>query len=369
MLNLKVWQLTRILKMTSRRKIKWLIAHHPQYLFIRTAEAFQIELEKIMPGKFDIEILTMADYIQKYNDIAEMRLVGPVIKGLEERERRLQFNSENGKKVDLFTPVENWGQIGAKWAAVFAAMEEGKIDLSQTQVSIVASHLFNDMDTLDMPFIFDNHQECTNVVDGDIGEELLNRLGDETGVRGLAFTYSGGYRVIGSNQGITSIDDLMDVPLATSTRPTFTFFNDVGANSLSRPKVGVEEYADLAAKNGAVETTYLRFTGKHVLKTEHSMFLTTILTGGKFWESLTAEEQAGFKIAAKTVAKIERSWSIEDAEKFEAKAEANGVTINSITPEERARLVEASKKTRRAIADRYSPGLVERILTANNKTL
>lgn len=355
--------------MTSRRKIKWLIAHHPQYLFVRTAEAFRSELEKIMPGKFEIEILTMADYIQKYNDISEMLLVGPVIKGLEERERRLQFVGANGKKEDLFTPVENWKQIGAKWAAIFAAMEEGKIDLSQTQVSIVASHLFNDMGTLDMPFIFDNHQECTNVVDGEIGEDLLTRLGEETGVKGLAFTYSGGYRVIGSNQGITSIDDLMEVPLATSTRPTFTFFNDVGANSLSRDKIGVEEYADLASKNGAVETTYLRFSGKHVLKTEHSMFLTTILTGGKFWESLTAEEQVAFKVAAKIVAKIERTWSVEDADKFEARAEANGVTINSITPEERTRLVEASKKTRQTIAKNYSAGLVERILGANGKTL
>jgi TRAP-type C4-dicarboxylate transport system substrate-binding protein len=355
--------------MTSRRKIKWLIAHHPQYLFIRTAEAFRAELEKIMPGKFDIEILTMADYIQKYDDIEEMRLVGPVIKGLEERERRLRFVGTNGEKQDVFTPVENWKQISTKWAAVFKAMNEGKIDLSQTQVSIVAAHLFNDMDTLDMPFIFDSHEECTNVVDGEIGEELLNRLGDETGVRGLAFTYSGGYRVIGSNHGITSIDELAQVPLATSTRPTFTFFNDVGANSLSRPKIGVDDYADLANNFGAVETTYLRFTGKHVLKTEHSMFLTTILTGGTFWNSLSAEEQAAFKIAAKIVAKIERLWSVEDAEKFEAKAEANGVTIHNINAADRERMVEASKKTRSAIAERYSAGLVERILAANGKTL
>ena len=355
--------------MTSRRKIKWLIAHHPQYLFVRTAEAFRSELEKIMPGKFDIEILTMADYIQKYDDIAEMQLVGPVVKGLEERERRAQFTGPNGEKVDLFTPVENWKQIGTKWKAIFKAMNEGKIDLSQTQVSIVASHLFNDMDTLDMPFIFDSHEECTNVVDGEIGEELLARLGDETGIRGLAFTYSGGYRVIGSNHGITSVDELIKVPLATSTRPTFTFFNDVGANSLSRSNIGVDDYADLANNFGAVETTYLRFSGKHVLKTEHSMFLTTILTGGAFWESLSAEEQAAFKIAAKIVAKIERTWSVEDADKFEARAESNGITIHKLNDADREKLVEASLKSRPVVAKNYSEGLVERILAANGKTL
>jgi TRAP-type C4-dicarboxylate transport system substrate-binding protein len=355
--------------MTSRRKVKWLIAHHPQYLFVRTAEAFRSELEKIMPGKFDIEILTMADYIQKYDDIAEMRMVGPVIKGLEERERRLRFTGNGSEKKDVFTPVENWRQIGSKWQAIFKAMNEGKIDLSQTQVSIVAAHLFNDMDTLDMPFIFDSHEECTNVVDGEIGEELLSRLGDETGVRGLAFTYSGGYRVIGSNHGITSVDELAQVPLAASTRPTFTFFNDVGAKTLSRSSIGVDDYADLANNSGAVETTYLRFTGKHVLKTDHSMFLTTILTGSAFWESLTAEEQAAFKIAAKIVAKIERLWSVEDADKFEQKAQENGVTIHNLNAADREKLVEASLKSRSVIAKNYTEGLVERILAANGKTL
>ena len=41
----------------ARLKLKWLIAHHPQYLFVRTAKAFRDELEKRCPGEFDIEIL------------------------------------------------------------------------------------------------------------------------------------------------------------------------------------------------------------------------------------------------------------------------------------------------------------------------
>ena len=56
----------------ARLKLKWLIAHHPQYLFVRTAKAFRDELEKRCPGEFDIEILTMKDYIEQYNEIPEL---------------------------------------------------------------------------------------------------------------------------------------------------------------------------------------------------------------------------------------------------------------------------------------------------------
>ena len=46
--------------------LRWLIAHKPDYLFVRTAEAFQEELDKRCPNQFNIEILTMGKYIKKY---------------------------------------------------------------------------------------------------------------------------------------------------------------------------------------------------------------------------------------------------------------------------------------------------------------
>jgi hypothetical protein len=52
-------------------KLKWLIAHRPAYLFVRTAEAFSQELEKLCPGEFEVEILRLTEYFEKYGDIEE----------------------------------------------------------------------------------------------------------------------------------------------------------------------------------------------------------------------------------------------------------------------------------------------------------
>jgi hypothetical protein len=74
------------------------------------------------------------------------------------------------------------------------------------------------------------------------------------------------------------------------------------------------------------------------------MFTTTILTGNKFWNTLTEKQQAAFKRIAKIVAKQERKWSLEDAAAYEANAEANGVTITEISKSDISKLQESAKK-------------------------
>ena len=63
--------------------LRWLIAHQPAYLFIRTAEAFREELEKRCPNQFNIEILTMGQYIKHYGDIPELIWRPAAANGLE----------------------------------------------------------------------------------------------------------------------------------------------------------------------------------------------------------------------------------------------------------------------------------------------
>lgn len=60
--------------------------------------------------------------------------------------------------------------------------------------------------------------------------------------------------------------------------------------------------------------------------------------------SLTEEQQAAFKEAAHRVARLERTWSVEDAAKYEEQAQERGINIVPIGQEDDARLREASRK-------------------------
>ena len=111
------------------KKIRWLIAHEPQHLFLRTARAFAEAIEKSSEGRLAIEILTTEMLAEKYGTTMEYCL----------------------DVVKLLT--------------------EGGVEMTQTQV-----HFFSEWNknfkALDLPFLFRDHDHVTKVLEGRIGQAL-----------------------------------------------------------------------------------------------------------------------------------------------------------------------------------------------------
>jgi TRAP-type C4-dicarboxylate transport system substrate-binding protein len=319
--------------MKHPRKIRWLIAHQPQELFVRTAKAFAEELNKYCADELEVEILTYPDYREKYQAIADL-------------------DTLDQKDVDIDKGIK------AFWQALF----DSQIEMSQIQVGQVGE-LYSDFHALDLPFIFDDHDHVSETLEGPVGQELCATLGKKSGVTGLAFTYSGGFRVIGSNEPLNSLDELQGLRIVVQNPLTLgTTIESMGGQAIAVPPNLWNKY-DLVG-NGqadAVETTYLRFNGKHVLKTNHSMFMTTIVVSNKFWDTLTAGQQEAFQKAALVASRKERDWSVADGERFEADAVKNGVTITGISEEDTAALKKKSQITYVKCRDFFSPNLITRI--------
>jgi TRAP-type C4-dicarboxylate transport system substrate-binding protein len=316
------------------KKIRWIIAHHPQELFIRTANQFIKELEELCPGEFELEIHTTQTFNKQYdNKMPLFNYRKSPIKNLED-DNVLNNDSR---------PILHKG-FGNKWGQLFDTLEAGEFEMTQTPVSHVGSFCSSDFTGLDLPFLFRDHDHVSDVLDNEIGNELLSGISKNRDLVGLSFTYSGGYRIIGSTEPVASIEDLKKIKMFSYTKPGLAFFDTLGIPAV---KVADLDKDDLAEVDhvASIETTYLRFTGKNILKTNHSMYMTTIISSKKFIDSLTTYQQECFNIAAKKVAKMERSWSVEDAAKFEENAAANGVTIRELSSIDKNTLKDAAKKT------------------------
>lgn len=330
---------------TPRRKVRWIVAHVPLDLFIRAAKAFQVEIENLCPGQFDIEIHTIGSYLKTYKDILseeEYETLGifpPNINGLEESDGSLIDKTKSNRVV-----AGEFKRLGSRWKTLFNLMKNQKIEMSQTQVNVLGTHLNNNFHAIDLPFLFNDHDHVSRVLDGDIGKEISNRASDETGIKALCYTYSGGYRIIGSTDGITKLDDLKEKNFISFTAPSDLLFNEADVPHLTRWKTTAKDILEMSEKGGAIETTYLRFCGKNILKTNHSIFITSILTSNDFLDSLTEEQRNSFIEAAYRVSKIERVWSLEDADKYERKAEQRGIKIHPVSEDDDNRLRQASKK-------------------------
>jgi TRAP-type C4-dicarboxylate transport system substrate-binding protein len=324
--------------MTTPIKVRWLIAHKPVELFVRTAEAFRTELNARLPGQFDIEIVTVPDYIAQHKDAEALgMLVGKA--------------NTDGKS---FKVAQN---------ALFDALHSD-IQMSQTQVSVVGSKdpIFN---ILDLPFLFDDHAHVSRVLEGEIGKEICNSLESTTDLKGLGFTYSGGYRVVGSNHKIADLADLATQKvLVTQKGPRSQTFEAIGVEPiLFNPTLWSDDLVPGEGVADAIETTYLRFNGTHVLKTNHSIFMTTILTSKEFWAGLTEEQQQAFTECATITSRIEREWAIQEAEEFEEQCASKGVEITDLSDTDQATLKHKARYVYLNVDTAYAD-LVKRIRTA-----
>jgi len=311
--------------MTEPKIVSWVIAHEPEHLFIRTARAFADEIEKTSKGKLVVEILTASDYLKKDSTAT----VGPD------------------------------GNISFR--CIFNALEDGRVAMSQTQTSVFGQ-INKDFFALDLPFLFKDHDHVTSVMEGSIGRELCESLSERSGVRGLAFTYSGGYRVIGSNRPIATLTALQDSSVRVGRNPVnYVTMKTLGITPKKREYIGYGYDVIEQGSDDATETTYLRFKGKHVLKTQHNMYMTTIAVSTKFWDELDTETQELFQAAAVKAAQIERQWSIEDCNKFERECVENGVEIHELTASEIAQLEDMTRSVYTEVDEWFSPGLIDKL--------
>ena len=290
------------------KHIKWVLAHEPIELFIRAAKVFASEVERMAPGQLSIEVMTMSEYSNKYNN-------GVVVSKHE--------------LLDL--------------------LDAGKIEMSQTY-TISLGQVNKDFFALDLPFLFADHDHASRVFDGPIGKGLLDSLQESKRVKGLAFTYSGGFRIIPGNEPVSRIEDLRGMRVRTSFSPVaIDTFRAVGADVVP---MELEELTEGLAQADVTigESTYPRVyalgqnrVSRVVNHTEHSLFLTSILVGTGFWDTLTPELQEVVSLAAKEAARYERELSIDDVLLVQDRCEQDGIEVVRMSTEEQRRFAEATE--------------------------
>jgi len=310
----------------SKRQIKWVLAHEPIDLFLRAAKVFTEQVNVRTPETLEIEVMTLGEYAEKYN---------------------------NGIKIDKHSLID--------------LLDNDSIQMSQTY-TITLGKINKDFYALDLPFLFKDHDHASRVFEGNIGSELLSSLESSKNIKGLAFTYSGGFRIMPGNEPVSKIEDLRGMRMRTSFSPVaIETFRTLGADVVP---MELEELSDnLGSENVTVgESTYPRVyalghdkVSKVINHTEHSLFLTSILISTNFWNSLTPELQTVISESAKEAARYERNLSIEDIRSVQSRAKSDGIEIVEMSYEEKLRFEEATKVVYSKFDNYFTSGLVQKI--------
>lgn len=309
------------------KKIKWVIAHEPIDLFLKVADSFMAEVKEKAGDIIDVEVLSLTDYAKKYND---------------------------GKKVtkdDLIRMVDT-----------------GEIEMSHIYTTWLADYN-KDLHALDLPFIFKDHDHADKVLEGDIGNQLLQGVANNSNIKAMSFTYSGGYRIVPSNFKAETVDDWKGKTLRTSRSPVaIDTFKLLGAES--RGEIALEEmnsYAD-RGEIDAGESTYVRVfplkqneSFKYINDTAHSLFLTSIIVNKDTFASFSEDEQRILSDAAFNAARKERRESVEQVAEILDECNAKGHEVVTMSEDELEKFKEITKPVYDMYKDYFSPGLVNSI--------
>jgi TRAP-type C4-dicarboxylate transport system substrate-binding protein len=248
-------------------------------------------------------------------------------------------------------------------------METGKIEMSQMYTTWLAEKYEQDFLVFDLPFLFKDHDHATRVLEGEVGETLLNKLTDKSNVRGLSFTYSGGFRQMIANKKVSTLEELAGTAVRSNRNPVAQA--TISALGMKPVVAEVEDLRQVVVDGEAEggETNYPRMyplrqneVTKSVIDTGHSLFLTSMIIGDKFWATMSPEVQAVIKQAAILAGREERAETIRDGARAEQRLVAEeGANIVKWTQEQREAAKVALSGVYDQFRDSFTPGLIEAI--------
>jgi len=313
-----------------KKHVKWVIAHEPIDLFEAVAEQFEADVNAKTGDLFDIEVLSLTDYSDKYN---------------------------NGVKISKHDLIE--------------LVNNGDIEMSHIYTNWLGD-INADMYALDLPFLFRDHDHADSVLEGVIGDDLLAGVAANSNIQPLAFTYSGGFKIVPAKFSAADVDAWKGQDVRTSLSPVCeATFRILGANA--RKDIDLEvmtEYAD-RGEIAAGESTYVRvkplrqdesFT--HINDTAHNLLLTSIMVNQDFFAEFDADVQKVMSDAAFAAARTERRQSVADIPGIVADLTAKGVEIVTLTDAQKADLKAATLPVYEEFKDTFSAGLVDQIKKA-----
>jgi tripartite ATP-independent transporter DctP family solute receptor len=208
----------------------------------------------------------------------------------------------------------------------------GAIDLNRSNVALIGTFV-PAMNVLAMPFLFRSIEHLQKVLDGPIGNEILNSF-EPYGFVGLTFYDSGARSIYNRVRPIRSIADMKGLRLRVQQSELMSeMIRALGAEPIELPYGQV--LTGLATKliDGAennwpsfVTTDHYKFAGFYSL-TAHTMSPEVLIMSQKAWQGLSAEERTIFREAAMQSSRFMRErWKALEAQS-RRKAEGAGVTI------------------------------------------
>lgn len=195
-----------------------------------------------------------------------------------------------------------------------------------------------ELNLLDLPFLFKDETQVEKVLAGDVGQNLLKTL-EKSGLKGLAF-YEIGFRdITNSKTQIKSVTDLKNLKLRTTPNPAhITAFKEWGANPTPMPfnevyfslKTGVIDGQENPVHH--IYNNNLQEVQKYLSLTHHAYTAAPMAMNLDRFNYMDKEDQDILLQAAREGAELEKKLNIEENKVYLEKLKQQGMEVE-LTPD------------------------------------
>jgi tripartite ATP-independent transporter DctP family solute receptor len=223
--------------------------------------------------------------------------------------------------------------------ALIGGAQELMVGSTATLVGIT-----KEMALWDTPFLFNDAREADAILDGPIGQKVMDKLA-EKGLVGLVYWENGFRNLTNNKRPVARMEDLEGIKLRVMQNPVYLdSFKTLGANAIPLPFS--ELFAALETKTvdgqenpfNTILSSKFYEVQKYLSVTNHVYSPWIVLASKKWWDGLTKAEQKALLDAAKASRDFERKDTREEAARALADLKAKGMQVNEVSAAEAARM-------------------------------
>jgi TRAP-type transport system periplasmic protein len=242
--------------------------------------------------------------------------------------------------------------------ALIGGAQEMMVGSTATLVGIT-----KEMALWDTPFLFNNAREADAVLDGPVGQKVMDRL-QAGGLVGLAYWENGFRNLTNSKRPVQKLEDFDGIKLRVMQNNVYLdSFKTLGANAVPMPfseLFGALETKTVDGQENPYNTILSsKFfeVQKYLSITNHVYSPWIVTVSKKWWDQLSKDEQKVLMDAALASRDFERKDTREEAGRALAELKAKGMQINELPASESARMRSKLSAVNAGIAANVGPEL------------
>src|SRR5271163_3414254 len=257
----------------------------------------------------------------------------PTVQSVEDMGKKLSDATGGRLTIQMYASM----QLGGEKEAIEQA-QVGAIQIARVSVGALGP-VVPDLNVFNLPFLFRNTAHMEKVIDGPIGQDLLDKVTNNpnTHLVGLAWMDAGARNFYDTKKPIESIADLKGLKIRVMGNPMFVaMMTALGGNGVamgydqvfSALQTGVVDGAENNPPSFYFDNHYQ--AAKYYTLTEHLIVPEILVFSRLSWDKLSKDDQALVKKLAREAQLDERQLWKKVEDEAMAKMKASGIEVDTI---------------------------------------